>query len=158
VNEKGRVDVISCEVGYLELVVCISPIHSMFGWTTNFALPLASAKYCHLGNFTCSVLDDIRHDTVHENTCCIPLPHSTYPISSSSIYILAAFNLRINKGVLSLDLAAWKTTSITATATTEEILCYYPRLYPSESDPAFAGLLHPHLRPHLPPSLVLNCP
>jgi hypothetical protein len=92
--------------------------------------------------FCPSTTFDMLH-TVNESMCRIPSPHSTYPISSSpalsikdvtfngTIYILTASQLRINKGVFSLDSAR---TSITTTTTTEEVLCYYPGIYPSESD------------------------
>ena len=53
VNEKGYT---LHEVGYVELVVRISPVHLMFSWRTNFSLPLAGAEYCHPANFTCSIL------------------------------------------------------------------------------------------------------
>jgi hypothetical protein len=48
------------EVGCVESAVRISSVYSMFGWTANLAL-LAGADYCHLANFTCSVLDHIRY-------------------------------------------------------------------------------------------------
>jgi hypothetical protein len=51
----------AAEVGYIESVVRILPIHSMFGLTTNFALPLAGAEYCHPANFSSSIPNHIRY-------------------------------------------------------------------------------------------------
>ena len=45
VNENGRAGVMLREVGYIESAVHMLSIHSMFGWTTNFTLPLAGAEY-----------------------------------------------------------------------------------------------------------------
>jgi len=72
------------EVGYIESAVRILSTHSMFGWTTNFALPLAAACR-HTANLICYVLDHIREaERELPRACRIPLQHSTYPISSPS--------------------------------------------------------------------------
>jgi hypothetical protein len=49
------------EVGYIKSAVGISSIHSMFGWTTNSALPRAGAEYYHPAKFTCYILGHIRY-------------------------------------------------------------------------------------------------
>ena len=54
---------------------------SIFGWTTNFALSLAGAEYCHSANFTCSILDRTRY-AAHcpRAPSCEPYPFAAFYI------------------------------------------------------------------------------
>ena len=75
---------------YIESAVHILSINSIFGWTTNFTLPLAGAGYCHPANFTCSVLDDIRYTAypqrVPSRAYHIPAQCSTYSTPTHNAY------------------------------------------------------------------------
>ena len=93
------------EVGYVELVVSISPIYLMFSWRTNFAL-LAGAEYCHPTNFTCSILTRLPYAAYCEwelpwravSLRNIPLHiqprhYLSYPISSLSLALSVNHNI-----------------------------------------------------------------